>query len=84
MSEIVMVHLGEGQGVPLPADIAAIQWVKATGIGVAFLAATSIFLKSPAAAEGLTKVAKQRLLVLGAVLAAALVLGALQYFVPIR
>jgi hypothetical protein len=63
---------------------AAIQWVKATGITVALLTAAYIFLKSPAPAAGITKLAKQCLLVLCIVFATALVLGALLYFVPKR
>jgi hypothetical protein len=63
---------------------AAIQWVKATGMAIALLTAAYIFLKSPVAAEGITKATKHRLLVLCAVFAAALMLGALLYFVPMR
>ena len=65
-------------------NAAAIQWVKAAGMGVAFLAATYILWKSPAATEGIPTAARQQLLVLCAVFAIALVLGALLYFVPMR
>jgi hypothetical protein len=70
------------QNLVSPPHAAAIQWVKAAGMAVAFLAATYILLKSPASAEGITKMAKRRLLVLCAVFVAVLVLGALLYFVP--
>ena len=63
---------------------AAIQWVKAAGMAVAFIAAGYILLKSPANATGISKMASQRLFVWVAVLATALVLGALLYFVQMR
>jgi hypothetical protein len=63
---------------------AAIKWVKAAGMAVASIAAAYILMKSPVPAEGVTKMAKQRPLVLLAVLVTALVLGALLYFVPMR
>jgi hypothetical protein len=63
---------------------AAIQWVKAAGMAVASVAAAYSLVKSPAPAEGITKMSKQRLPVLVAVLVTALVLGALLYFVPLR
>jgi hypothetical protein len=63
---------------------AAIQWVKAIGMGAAFLAAAYILWKSPVATESIPKVVKRRLLVLCAVFVTALVLGALFYFVSMR
>ena len=63
---------------------AAIQWVKAASMGLAFVAAAFILLKSHVPAEGITKMTKQRLLALLAVLVTALALGALLYFGPMR
>jgi len=75
---IPLQHLASTRGA------AAIQWVKGAGMIVAFMAAAYILLKSPANATGISNMAKQRLFVLVAVLATALVLGALLYFVPMR
>jgi hypothetical protein len=61
---------------------AAIQWVKAASIGLAFIAAAFISFKRPVPAEGITKMTRQRLLALLAVLVTALALGALFYFGP--
>ena len=72
------------QNLVSPPHAVAIQWVKATGIALAFLTATYIFVESPTGTEGITNAAKKRLLVLCLVFAAALVLGALMYFVPMR
>jgi hypothetical protein len=72
------------QNLVSPPHAAAIQWVKATGIALAFLTAAYIFVESPTGTEGITNAAKRRLLVLCLVLAAALVLGALMYFAPMR
>jgi len=63
---------------------ATIQLVKAAGMAVAFITAAYILVKSPVPAEGITKMAKRRLLVLFAVLVTVLVIGALLYFVPVR
>lgn len=63
---------------------ATIQFVKAAGMAVAFIAGAYILVKSPVPAEGITKMAKQRLLVLLAVLVTVVVFGALLYFVPMR
>ena len=75
---IPLQHLASARGA------AAIQWVKATGMGVAFLAAAYILVRSSWNTDDFPKVAKNRLLVILAVLATAIMLGAIIYFLPLH
>jgi hypothetical protein len=60
----------------------AIQWLKATGLATAFVAAAYILVKSPANTEGVTRATKQRFLIFLFLVLVSFVIGALLYFVP--
>jgi hypothetical protein len=65
-----------------PRAATAIQWVKASGMAVAFIAAAYILVKSPPNTGGIAKENKQRLLVFVFLLFGLFALGALIYFIP--